>query len=242
MRFLNPFGVRNDDAGKPLRHLRCQRLTRVEPRVRSPFARQMRSLTAKRRPQHTVLMCENCVLRPQRGAKGNHPYGPVAPKSRPLRNKEGAGAGQQKRPVGRSQQGVNLRGTTCFHAPISRTWYAPYSSLTRKTASLEVLFGETARGGIPQLFPSALSAKGTALCAGMPVASLPLQRLFLFIIAVFGGMSNDFRGILSLRMTKKVPHLSHAHAGRSSPRTRHFERRTSIVIKGGTSAQREVTR
>ena len=123
-----------------------------------------------------------------------------------------AGAVQQKRPVGQSQQGVNLRGTTCFHAPISRTWYAPYSSLTRKTASLEVLFGETARGGIPQLFPSALSAKGTALCAGMPVASLPLQRLFLFIIAVFGGMSNDFRGILSLSMTKKVPHLSHAHA------------------------------
>ena len=49
--------------------VRVHCLTRVEPRVRSTFARQMRSLTAKRRPQHTVLMCENCILRPKRDSE-----------------------------------------------------------------------------------------------------------------------------------------------------------------------------
>ena len=54
-------------------------LTRVEPRVRSPFARQMRSLTAKRRPQHTVLMCEKCVLRPKGEGKVSTAWSPPHP-------------------------------------------------------------------------------------------------------------------------------------------------------------------
>ncbi len=64
-RFWNPFRRAR---------LRATCLTRVEPRVRSPFALQMRSLTAKRRPQHTVLMCEKCVLRPLKGGRSRRPF------------------------------------------------------------------------------------------------------------------------------------------------------------------------
>ena len=84
----------------------------------------MRSLTAKRRPQHTVLMCEKRVLRPQRGDEGTARSGRTLPmRPTPLGSPPPAGGGRSGPSLGRGGSPTQLEQTPRRGAPIGREGY-----------------------------------------------------------------------------------------------------------------------